>query len=145
MIDSSVTLRDFLSRFLKCSFHKCIHSSWLEAFSFALKVLFFLLASFTVCHAIRDCLSSTKFIIILIWSWTYSVFSFQYALVSSLCAFSSFWALALVGFLLLHRDVVFTSSHIFLTASLSQGTLIYSKYKREIIVSENIFLKIIRT
>ena len=36
----SVTFREFLSRFLKCSFRICIHSSWLAAFSFALKVVF---------------------------------------------------------------------------------------------------------
>ena len=40
-----------------------------------------------------------------------------------LCAFLSFWALALVGFLLLHKDAVFTLSHFLLTNSLSLGTL----------------------
>ena len=40
LIDSSVILGDFPSRFLKCSFHKCMHSSWLAAFIFALAVFF---------------------------------------------------------------------------------------------------------
>ena len=119
MIGLSVTLGYFPSKFLKCSFHKCLHSFWLAAFSFALEVLFLLLTSFTVCHTIQDCLSSTKFLILLIWSWMYSVCSFKYALVSSLCAFLSFWALALVGFLLLHRDAIFILSHFFLTANVS--------------------------
>ena len=39
----SMTLRGFLNRLLKCSFHFCIFSSWLAAFSFALEVLFLLL------------------------------------------------------------------------------------------------------
>ena len=85
----------------------CIRFSWLAAFSLALKVLFLLLTSFIVCHAIRDCLSSTECRILLIWSLMYSVYSFMYALISSLCAFLSFWPLALVGFLLLHRDAGF--------------------------------------
>ena len=39
VISLSVTLGVFASRFLKCSFHFCIHSSWLTTFSFTLKVL----------------------------------------------------------------------------------------------------------
>ena len=58
VIGSCVTFRGFLSKFSKCCFYKCIHSSWLVAFSLAFAVLFFLLTSFTVCHAILDCLSS---------------------------------------------------------------------------------------
>ena len=99
--------REFPSRYLKCSFHKCICSSWLAAFSFALEVLFLLLTSFTVCHAIRDCLSSTKCRTILIWSWMNSVCSFRQTFLSSLCAFLTFWAVALVEFLLLHKDTRF--------------------------------------
>ena len=59
-----MTFGEFPSRFLKRSFPICIHSPWLTAFSFALKVLFLLLTSFIVCHAIRDCLSSTEFLIL---------------------------------------------------------------------------------
>ena len=40
----SVTLKEFPSRFLKFSFHICIHSSFLAAYHFALKVLFHLLS-----------------------------------------------------------------------------------------------------
>ena len=76
----SVTLGNFPSRFLKCSFHMCICSR-LAAFSFALEVLVLLFTSFTVCHTIWDCLSSTEFVILLIWPWMYSICSFWYALV----------------------------------------------------------------
>ena len=119
MIGSSITLRDFLSRFLKYCFYKYIPSSWVAAFNLALAMLFLLLTSFTVCHVILDHLSSNKSLILLIWSWIYSVSSFRYALLSSLWAVLSFWALALVGFLLLHWDVLFTLSHFFLTANFS--------------------------
>ena len=40
-----------------------LNSSWLKAFSLALEMLFFLLISFTICHANRDCLSLTEFLI----------------------------------------------------------------------------------
>ena len=66
VIGLCITLRDFPSRFLKCSFHMCVRSSWPADFSFALEVLFFLLTSFTVCHTIRDFLSSREFLILLI-------------------------------------------------------------------------------
>ena len=62
----SVNFREFPSRFLKCSFHFYILSSWLTAFSFILKMFCILLTSFTVCHTIHDCLSSTKLLILLI-------------------------------------------------------------------------------
>ena len=91
--------RGFPSKVLKCSSHMCIHSSWLVAFSLALGMFFLILTSFTACHAIRNCLSSSEFLIFLIWFWMYSICSFRYALVSSLCAFLSFWALVLVLFL----------------------------------------------
>ena len=65
VIYSSVTLEDFQSRFLKCSFHKRIRSFWLAAFSFTHAILFLLLTSFTVCHIIRDYLSSTECLILL--------------------------------------------------------------------------------
>ena len=109
VIGSSVTLVDFLSRLLKCSFRMYIRSSWLTAFSFVLAVFFLLLTSFIVRQTIRDGLSSTEFLILFLWSWKYFVWSL-YALVDSLCAFLSFWALALVRFLLLHSDGVFMSS-----------------------------------
>ena len=51
---------------------------------------------------------------------TLNVFFFVY--VSSLCALSS-WALPFVGFLLLHKDTVFTLSCFFLTASVFHGTM----------------------
>ena len=126
VIYSSVTYGDFPIRFLKCSFHKCIRSSWRAAFSLALPVLFLLLTSFTVCHAILGRLSSTESLILLIQSCIYSVCSFRYALVSSPRAFLNFWTLALLGFLLLHRDAVFTSSRFFLSTNFSLVTLCYA-------------------
>ena len=122
MIGLSVTLGDFPRRYVKCSFYMCICSFWLAAFSLALEELFLLLTSFTVRHAIWDCLSSTEFLILLIWPWMYSICSFWYALIYSLCAFLSFCVLVLVGFLLLHRDAVSTLSRFFLTANVSQRT-----------------------
>ena len=81
MMNSSVTLGDFPGRFLKCSFLKCICSSWLAIFSLALAVLFLLLASFTICHAFRDWIFSIEFLKWLILSWMYSLYSFKYEFV----------------------------------------------------------------
>ena len=58
VIGSCVTSGGFPSKFSKCCFHSCIRSSWLVAFSLAFAVLFFLVTSFTICHAIPDCLFS---------------------------------------------------------------------------------------
>ena len=74
----SVMFGEFPSRYLECSFHIHILSSWLVAFSFALEVCFLWFPSFSVCHVIRNYLSSTKFLILLIWPWIYS---FCYVLV----------------------------------------------------------------
>ena len=120
MFGSCLTFGGFPNKFSKCCFHRCGRSSWLVTFSL---VIFLLLTSFTVCHAILDCLSLTKFLILLIWFWMYSVCSFRYMLVDSFCAFLSFKALILVGFLLYHLEVVFTSVRFFLTANVSYGTL----------------------
>ena len=111
MIDSSVTLWDFPSRFFKCCFHQCIRSSRQAAFNLALAVPLLLLTSFTVCHDILDCLSSIESLILLIWSWMYSVCSFRYMLVCSLMFFS-------VGVIW----VSFISRFVW-TANVSQGTL----------------------
>ena len=93
------------------------------AFSLALVVLFLLLTSFTVCHAILDCLSSTESLILLIWFWMYSAYSFGFTLVSSFCAFLSFWVLILVGFRLLHKGAICKSARFFLTANVSHRTI----------------------
>ena len=123
VIGSCITLKAFPSIFSKFCFHRCIHSSWPAAFSLTFAVLFLLLTSFAVCHAILDCLSSTESLILLIWFCMYSVCSFRYTLVNSFWAFLSFWVLILAGFLLLHRKVVFTSAQFFLTADVYHGTL----------------------
>ena len=70
-----------MTRFLKYCFHKCIHFSWLAGFRLVVAVLCLLLISCYVCHAIRDCLSSTECRILLIWSWIYSICSFRYAFI----------------------------------------------------------------
>ena len=118
VIGSCVTFGGFPSKLSKCCFHRFIHSCWLVAFSLAFTVPFFLLTSFIICHAILDCLSSTK-------SWILSIWfcSFRYMLANSFCAFLSFKALVLVGFFLLHLEAVFTSAFFFLTANVSHGTL----------------------
>ena len=64
VIGSCVTFGGFPSRFWKCCFHSFTLSCWLAAFNFALAVLFLLLTSFIVCHAILDCLSSTESLIL---------------------------------------------------------------------------------
>ena len=121
VISSWVTSGGFLSKFSKCCFHKCIRSCWLVAFSLALAVLFLLLTSFIVCYAIIDCLPSTESLILSIWFYMYSVWSFRY----TFCAFLSFRALVLVGFFLLHSEAVFTSAPFFLTANVSYETLYF--------------------
>ena len=119
LIGSPVTFGGFPSKFLKCCLHRCIRSSWLAAFSLALAVFFLLLTSFTLWHAILNCLSSTESLILLIWFGMYSVCSFK-IYISLFWAFLRFRAFILVGFLLWHRDVVFASVCFFLTANASQ-------------------------
>ena len=90
VIGSCINFGAFPSKFSKCCFHSCIRSCWLVAFSLALAMLFLLLTSFTVCHAILDCPSSTESLILLIWFCMYSVCSFRYMLANSFCAFFKF-------------------------------------------------------
>ena len=52
VIGSCVTFGRFPSKFSKCCFHRCCRSCWLVAFTLALAVLFLLLTSFIVFHAI---------------------------------------------------------------------------------------------
>ena len=73
MIGSWVTSGWFPSKFSKCCFHRCIRSFLLAAFSLALAVLFFLLTSLIIWHAILDGLSSTECLISSIWFCMYSV------------------------------------------------------------------------
>ena len=80
VIGSCITFGEFLSKFSKCCFHSCIRSCWLVTFSLAFAMLFLLLTSFTICHAILDCLSSIESLILLIWFCMYSVCSFRYIL-----------------------------------------------------------------
>ena len=122
-IVSCVTFGGFPSKFLKYCFHSCIRSSWMVAFSLDFAVLFLLLTLFNVCHALLEWLYSTESLILLIWFGMHSVCSFRHILVNSFCPFLSFWALILVGFLLLHWEVVYTSAFFFLTANISHGTL----------------------
>ena len=79
-IGSCVTFGEFPRKFSKWCFHSCIRSSWLVAFSLAYALILLLLTSFTICHAILDCLSSTEFLILLILFCMYSVCSFSYML-----------------------------------------------------------------
>ena len=119
VIGSCLTFGGFPSKFSKCCFHRCIRSSWLVAFSLAFAVLFLLLTSIAVNHAILDCLSSTESLILSIWFCMYAVCSYWYVLANSFCVFLSFKALILVGFLLLHLEAVFTATRFFLTTNVS--------------------------
>ena len=105
-------------------FHRCIRSCWFVAFSLVLAVLFHLLTSFIVCHAILICLASTESLILLIWFCMYSVCYFRYMFANSFCASLSFRALVLVGFFLLHLEAVFMSARFSLTINVSHGTLV---------------------
>ena len=69
-IGLSVISGEFPNRFLKCFFHLRSLSFWLGALCFALKMLFLLLTSLSVCFAICDCLSfcSLAFIVFLLLS-----------------------------------------------------------------------------
>ena len=123
VICSCVTFGVFPSRFSKCCFHSFILSCWFVAFNLALAVLFLLLTTFIVYHAILDCLYSTESLILSIWFCIYSVCSFRYMLVNSFCAFFSFKAFVFVRFFLLHLEAVFTSARFSLTANVFHGTL----------------------
>ena len=91
----SVTLGEFRCRFLKCSFQICIRSSWLAAFSLAIGVLFFLLTLLTVCHAIRNFLSSKNFLFYRSDLEGILLVLFLCVLIRSLCVILNFFALAL--------------------------------------------------
>ena len=80
-INLSVTSEGFTNRFLKCFFHFCIYLFGWQFFCFAFEVLFLPFTLFTVCHTNHDCLSSTKFLILLIFSQMYCSCSFLYVLV----------------------------------------------------------------
>ena len=125
VIGSGLTSGGFPSKFSKCCFHRCIPSCWLVDFSLALAVLFLLLTSFIICHAILDCLSSTESLILSIWFWMYFVCSFRHMIANSFCPFLSFMELVLVGIFLLHLKAVFKSVHFSLTANVSRGTLYF--------------------
>ena len=113
VISRCITFRGFPSKFSKCCFRGYIRASWLVAFSLAFAVLFLLLTSFIICHAILDCLSSTDSLILVIWFCMYSVCSFRYMLANSFCAFLIFRVLILVGVLQLHLETVFKSERFF--------------------------------
>ena len=119
VIGSCVIFGCFPSKFTKCCFHKCICSSWLVAFCLAFAVLFLLLTTFTVCHAILDCLSSTESLILWIWFCIYSVCSFSYMLI--------YFVLSKVSGYWLGSSFVFGSGFhvcaLFLTPNISHETL----------------------
>ena len=114
VIGSCVTFVGFPGRFSRCCFHSFILSCWFAAFSFALAVLFLLLASFIVCQAILDCLSSTESLILSIWFWMYSVCSFIYVPANWYCAVLVFGHLCLLGFFDSFWGL-FSLVHVFLT------------------------------
>ena len=64
LVGLSITFGDFPGRLLKYSFHACIQTPWLAAFSLDLEVLFLLFTKFAVCHTIQDFLSFTECLIL---------------------------------------------------------------------------------
>ena len=109
-----MTLEEFARSFLKCSFHICIRSSWLAAFSFALEVLFLLLVSFTVCYAIKDRLSFIEFLrigICCVSFWfkdtVFILFRFSWHLVFSMEIYV--WLLIWLLCILLHTKFSYSS------------------------------------
>ena len=91
----------FAIRFLKCSFHFYILSSWLGAFSFVLEVLFLL-----SCYSWLSIYRISNFIDC---PWMYSSCSFLVS-ASLLWAFLSYCALTFDGFLLLNKNAIFMLS-----------------------------------
>ena len=121
---SRLISEEFPSRFFLCSFDSWILSSWLAAFSFTPEMMFFPLPSFTVCQANHDCLSSTEFLISLIWFWMY--FNFFGTFFAYLWTFLSFCSLALVRFLffkvrMLLHDIPFFSNCCWLSCYFYMG------------------------
>ena len=78
-------------------------------------MLFLPLASFSVCHAICECLSSTEFRILLNRSWMYSCSFLRLLGISLWTLKKKFCALRFFLFLLLRKNTFFTLSRIFLT------------------------------
>ena len=75
--------RKVSKQILKIFFSLLKFSSWLSTFSFSFELLFLMLNSSTAYHDNHDCQSSTMFLILFIWPWNYSSFSFWYGLVLS--------------------------------------------------------------
>ena len=113
----------FSDRYLKCSFLFRSLSSYQVTFSFALAVIVLTLTSFGICHIIPDCQYSTEFLILLIWPWIYSHWSFWYMLVCSFLALLSSCRLEFVGFLLLSKKKFFSNFVYFQTTCDSHGIL----------------------
>ena len=84
-------LMGFSKQILEMFFPQMYSFFWLTAFSLTLVVLFLLFTSLTVCCFIQNCLSSTKFLILLNSSCVYFDCSFMYGLFNSLYAFLRFW------------------------------------------------------
>ena len=77
------------------------------------------LTSFSECHAIRDCLSLTEFIILSIWPWMYTYSSFWYELFSSNWTFLSFY---ICWVSVIRSEWYFEVISLFLTTSDSHGS-----------------------
>ena len=94
---------------MKCSFHFWSLSSCLATFGFALEVFFLSSTSFTVCRANLDCLSSTEFLILLIWPWRYYRYFILFYLIFCVCFSQISWDFlkflhVFIGFLLWSKN-----------------------------------------
>ena len=120
VIGSCVTLGALPSKFSKCCFRYCIRSFLAGSFQFSFRNVL-PSAHFLYhlpCYPRLSIFIQVSKLIDLI-SYLYSICSFRYIIAYSFCDFLSFRVLILVGFLLLHLEVVFTSACFFPSTNVS--------------------------
>ena len=108
-------------------FHLWSISSWLAAFNLVFEKLFFPYTLFTVFYTNNGCLSRV-FLILLIWSWTYSSRSCLYVFAHFIWVFLSFCKLTFVRFLLFNKDIIFVPSRFSRTANDSPGNSTFGSW-----------------
>ena len=101
VIGLSVIFGDFPSRFLKCFFHFCIHSSWLQ-----LLVLLRRCSSFCSLHLQSAILIEIVYLQPSFWFYWFGLECILFRCVSSLWVFLNFWTLPFVMFLLFIKGAI---------------------------------------
>ena len=99
-----------------------------SSFSFSFQRARPLLTLFGIFYAIRDYLSSTEFLILLVWSCMYSAV-FEICVFSLLCVLC-FWELAFTGFHLLHNFMRFSRYLVFFLSDYIQRGCITTLCRR---------------